>query len=135
MQSLTVQSPLRTVTVYCTRSHTVFIQVFIKGRTMWIRQIILSLWANIRSSIFISSSRNTKFLEILNLIFFPCQASMTIFLFIEQSKIYLATNKHFSSLQCLKGAHMTLSVPFTALAPMSKLGVWGTVGVLHLALR
>lgn len=74
--------------------------------------------------------RNFKF----NFLFL-CQASMTIFLFIEQSKIYLATNKHFSSLQCLKCAHMTLSVPFTALAPMSKLGVWGTVGILHLALR
>lgn len=69
--------------------------------------------------------RNFKF----NFLFL-CQASMTIFLFIEQSKIYLAINKQFSSLQCLKGTHMTLSVPFTALAPMSKLGVWSTVGNL-----
>lgn len=55
---------------YCTGSHAVFTQVFIKGRIMWVRQRILSLWANIRSRIFISSSRNTKFLEILNLTFF-----------------------------------------------------------------
>lgn len=90
-----------------------------------------------QSSKFISSSRNVRFSDILNLIFFSfVRPVQCIFLFIEWSKIHLTINNHqqlFQSAICLKCIHMNLPVSFTTITPMSKPGVraqW----ILHLSL-